>query len=294
MINRRRYLGLALSLTIGPAIAAPITFNTALPVGDGKVIVREQIIVSQSGDDPLGAGREITSRTLLSLVAYGVNAKLAVFGILPYTSKDAVMLGDRERSSDGFGDLTVFGRYTLYQKDWPGRTVRVAGIAGLKAPTGSDDESDGLGQLPAGLQLGTGSWDGFAGGVVSYQTLDFGIDAQLSYRKNTEANSFQAGNETRLDVSYQHRFLPGTLDSETRSFLYAVVELNTVRKDRHRQNGLSVENSGGTTVFLTPGIQYVTRKIIAEVALQIPIVQNLHGGALESDFVIRGGFRINF
>ncbi len=294
MINRRLYAGLVFSLAFAPAFSAPVTFNTALPVGDGKVILREQVVVSRSGDDPLGMGREVNSRSLLSVVAYGVNAKLAMFGVLPFINKEAQTLGGPSRSNNGFGDLTVFGRYTLYQKDWTGRTLRVAGVAGLKAPTGSDDESDGLGRLPVGLQLGTGSWDGFVGGVVSYQTLDFGLDAQVSYRKNTEANGFEAGDETRLDVSYQHRLSPSALDIETRSFLYGVVELNTVIRDRHRQSGLSLENSGGTTVFLTPGVQYVTRKIIAEIALQIPVAQNLRGNALENDFVIRGGFRVNF
>ena len=130
--------------------------------------------------------------------------------------------------------------------------------------------------------------------MVSYQTLDFGIDAQLSYRKNGEANGFEAGDEIRIDVSYQHRLLPSVLDSETRSFLYGVIELNTIIQDHHRQNGISADNSGGTTVFLTPGVQYVTRKIIVEVAIQVPVVQNLKGGALENDFTIRGGFRINF
>ena len=78
-----------------------------------------------------------------------------MFGVLPYTSKEAVMLGAPERSNDGLGDLTVFGRYTLYQQDWPGRTLRVAGVAGLKAPTASDDDSDELGRLPIALQLGS-------------------------------------------------------------------------------------------------------------------------------------------
>ncbi len=294
MTNRRLYAGLAFSMALGPALGAPITFSTALPVGEGKIIVREQVVVSNSGDDPSDVGREVNTRSLLSVAAYGVNAKLAMFAVLPYTNKEATTLNGPKRSSDGLGDVTVFGRYTLYQKDWTGRTLRVAGVAGLKAPTGSDDESDDSGRLPVGLQLGTGSWDAYVGGVVSYQTLDFGIDAQVSYRENTEASGFEAGDETRFDVSYQHRLSPSTLDLETRSFLYGVVELNTIIRDRHRQNGVSLENSGGTTVFLTPGVQYVTRKIIAEIAVQIPVVQNLNGSALENDFMIRGGFRINF
>ena len=74
-------------LTLGPAVAAPITFNTALPVGQGKFIVREQLIASRSGDDPLSAGREFDTNSLVSVVAYGASGKLAFFGMLPYIDK---------------------------------------------------------------------------------------------------------------------------------------------------------------------------------------------------------------
>ncbi len=295
MISPQRALTpLVASLAFAQATAAPITFNTALPVGEGRFIVREQLVVSRSGNDALGLGRESDSQSLVSVLAYGVNAKLALFGVLPYTKKEAAMSGGVGRSSDGLGDVTLFGRYTLYQRDWRGRTLRVAGVAGIKAPTGDDDEFDDVGRLPVSLQLGTGSWDGFLGGVVSYQTSDFGIDAQLSYRANSEANEFEAGDEIHLDFSYQHRFLPGALTSETRAFLYGVLEVNAVHKDRSRQSGSSIGDSGGTTIFITPGIQYVTRKLIAEVGVQVPVMQNLNGTALENDVVIRAGFRIHF
>lgn len=291
---QRAFTALAASFAFAQSTAAPITFNTALPVGQGSFISREQIVASRSGDDPSGAGRESDADSLISVIAYGVNEKFAIFGVLPYVSKKAQALGEPKRSNNGLGDLTVFGRYTLYQNNWSGRTLRVAGVAGIKAPTGTDDDSDALGALPVNLQLGTGSWDGFIGGVISYQTIDYGMDAQLSYRENTEANGFEAGDEIRIDVSYQHRLLPSVLNAETRSLLYGVVELNTVIKDRHERSGIVVDASGGTTLFFTPGLQYVTRKFIAEIALQVPLSQSLNSTTLENDFVIRGGFRVNF
>lgn len=291
---QRAFTALAASFAFAQSTAAPITFNTALPVGQGSFISREQIVVSRSGDDPSGAGREFNVDSLISVIAYGVNEKFAMFGVLPYVSKKAQALGEPKRSNNGFGDLTVFGRYTLYQNNWSGRTLRVAGVAGIKAPTGTDDDSDALGELPVNLQLGTGSWDGFIGGVISYQTIDYGMDAQLSYRENTEANGFEAGDEIRIDMSYQHRLLPSVLNAETRSLLYGVVELNTVIKDRHERSGIVVDASGGTALFFTPGLQYVTRKFIAEIALQVPLSQSLNSTTLENDFVIRGGFRVNF
>ena len=89
--------------------------------------------------------------------------------------------------------MSLFGRYTVFRRDWPGRTLRIAPFVGLELPTGDDDETDAFGRLPASVQPGSGSWDPFGGVVITYQTLDFQIDAQASYVAQTEANDFEFG-----------------------------------------------------------------------------------------------------
>ena len=59
-------------------------------------------------------------------------------------------------------------------------------------------------------------------------------------------------------------------------------------------NGIKDFNSGGTRLFLVPGVQYITKRWIAEVAVQLPAIQDLNGTKLENDFVVRAGFRSNF
>ena len=48
------------------------------------------------------------------------------------------------------------------------------------------------------------------------------------------------------------------------------------------------------TLYLSPGLQYVTKRWIVEGGVQVPVVQNLNGLALENDYVVRAGFRFNF
>lgn len=194
----------------------------------------------------------------------------------------------------GLGDLTLFGRYTLYQHDLPGKTLRIAGFAGLELPTGEDDKHDALGRLPPSLQLGSGSWDGFAGLVVTWQTLDYQLDGQIAYRQNGEANNFEVGDELRLDASIQYRLWPTELGVGVPGFLYGVLELNVVKQGKNQLAGITDENTGGGTVFLSPGIQYVSRRWIWEAVLQKPVVQNLNGTTLENDYVLRTGFRVSF
>ncbi len=188
----------------------------------------------------------------------------------------------------------MFARYTFFKQNARGHTFRVAAFGGVKAPTGDDNETDSLGRLPIPLQSGSGSWDGFGGVVTTYQTLAFEIDAQLSYTAKGEANNFEGGDELRLDGSFQYRLLPRTLGHGTPAFVYAVIEANVLRGSKNRIFGNPDQNSGGTSIFLSPGLQYVNQRIILEGSVQLPVSQNLNGAALKNDYVARLGIRWNF
>jgi hypothetical protein len=288
---------LGLSAGTGTALAAPLTFNTALPVAEDEFVFRGQFVLSQSGDDPSGADRDRTAWSAVSVLGYGVAGDLAVFGVVPYVDKQLELTTGglrRARSARGLGDIRMFGRYTAYQVDAQGRTFRVAPFAGVEAPTGKDDETDSFGRLPASVQPGSGSWDPFGGIVVTYQTLQFQIDAQASYQANSEANDFEFGDVARLDASLQYRLWPRTLGGGVPGFLYGVIETNLVHKDRNESGGVDDRNSGGTTLFVVPAVQYVTKRWIVEAAIQLPAFQDLNGTALENEYIARAGFRFNF
>ncbi|OYV80087.1 MAG: hypothetical protein B7X47_03940 [Ferrovum sp. 34-44-207] len=284
-------------LAAGTAWSAPITFNTALPVHEGGYVLREQFVFMKNADDPTSVGRNMEATGLVSVLGYGVTRDFALFRMLPYFDKrlDMRMGGqDISRSQRGLGDLTLLGRYTAYEYNAPGRTLRVAPFLGIKAPTGEDNARDGMGRLPPPLQPGSGSWDALGGVVLTYQTLDFEIDSQVSYKANREANGFQAGNVASLDTSLQYRLWPRNLGAGVPAFLYGVLEANLVHSARDRSGGADDPNSGGTTLFITPGLQYVTQKWIVEAGVQIPVSQHLNGTALKNDYVFTTGFRINF
>lgn len=282
---------------VGASGAAPQSFNTALPVAQGEFVFREQFVLEQSSDDPSGAERDRTAWALVSLLGYGATPDLALFAVAPYVDKDLELTQDgerRERRASGLGDIRLFARYTVFRRDWPGRTLRIAPFAGLKLPTGASEERDGLGRLPASVQPGSGSWDPFAGVVATYQTLDFQIDTQASYQANTEANDFAFGDVARLDGSLQVRLWPRELGRGVPGFLYGVLEANLVHQDKNEIGGRDDPDSGGLSLFVLPGLQYVTKRWIVEAGVQVPLVQELNGTALETDYVLRAGFRVNF
>tara|TARA_R110002110_G_scaffold31396_3_gene110737 strand:+ start:8910 stop:9851 length:942 start_codon:yes stop_codon:yes gene_type:complete len=298
-VNAIAFLGLlGLLGSTGSVRAAPETFNTALPVAKGEFVFREQFLYKKASDDPSPADREVEVLGGISVLGYGVTGDLAIFGVLPYLHKELEVTtpgGQRvTRDTSGIGDIRLFGRYTIFQDDAPGQTFRVAPFAGIEMPTGDDDDSDSLGTLPATLQLGSGSWDPFAGLVATYQTLDYQIDVSASFQVNTKANGFEFGDEARFDASLQYRLWPGELGSGVPGFLYGVLESNLIFQSKNEIGGVNDPNTGGTTLFIAPGLQYVTRRWVLEAIVQLPAFQNLNGRALEDDFTVRTGFRFNF
>ena len=279
------------------AVAAPITFNTALPVARDEKLVRIQTRLLRSTDDPSGAQRDLRVWSVPVVAAYGVTEKLALFALLPILDKKLKgesTAGRLERGDSGIGDVQLLARYTLWQKDAPGKTIRLAPFVALKMPTGEDEATDSAGKLPPPLQLGSGSWDYSVGLVLTRQSLARQLDASIGYSRKGEANAFEFGDAARLDLSYQHRLWPGELTSGVPAFVYAVLESNLLWQDNNINQGSQDNNSGGLIWYLTPGMQYVTKRTVLELAVQVPVVQNLNGSALKNDFITTLSFRINF
>jgi len=295
-------LGWSIALLLAghsPAQAAPVTFNTALPVAREQLVWREQFVARErSGGGTMD--RDVSVRALESTLGYGVSAKLAVFGTVPYFLDQQLdvttSMGRVGRDSGGIGDLSLFARYTVYQNDFPGGTFRVAPLAGFTAPTGDDGDRDRFGRLPRTLQAGDGAWDGFVSVVATWQTLQFQADAQLLYRENGRHDGFARGDVVRLDGSLQYRIWPRSLDgvSGVPGFVYAVVETNVIHAGRDWVNDAIGPDSGGSQWLLAPGLQYVSRRWIVEGAIQLPVADNLNGAAPEDDYAVRVGFRYNF
>ena len=284
---------LIVALIANSVQAAPLTFNTALPVSQNEFIVRQQIIVNQSGNDPTMLARKRVQSSLVSTLAYGFNSKLALFATIPLVNTRLKSTGINQ-SSDGIGDSRLTARYTVLRNDQAGKTFRIAPFLGVKLPTGKDNARDSRGFLPRSLQSGTSSRDIFGGVVATYNTVDWGLDAQFSAQQNSQESGFKSGDGYRIDLSWQTRLIPKTLSISTEYFIKGLIELNYLHKDMSSVDGVDNINSGGTTINLVPGIQYANQRWIIEGGIQIPVSQNLNGTALENDYVARVGIRVNF
>lgn len=272
------------------AWAAPINTDTALPINKGEFLWREQVRFLKAED----ATHDLEVIAVPSVLVYGVTEKFALIGVVPYLDK-TLKMGGAGRGDNGLGDSTLLGRYQVFQLDRTGETFRAQVLGGLKFPTGRDDESDSLGRLPQPLQLGSGSYDPIVGGVFTWQRLRWQADFDVTYKINTKANDFRFGNTLAHDAAFQYRLSPWTLPEEgVPNFVYGVLELNGLWAERSELSGGNIGASGGYTLFVSPGLQYVTRRWIAEISVQLPVVQEVNGNQLKTDYILSAGFRIQF
>lgn len=286
-IVRVAALSAMLLLVGGAASAGPITSNTALPVHAGELIVREQVIWMRATRDPSPLNRELDVVMAPTVLVYGPTSRLMFMGVLPWLYKGIEVTtpdGREKRHTSGFGDLMTVARVTALAVDRPHETIRLAPFGGLKLPTGAQNEADDLGRFPQPFQLGTGSWDPFAGAVFTWQTLRWELDADAAYRRNTEMNDFQAGDEARSNVSFQYRLVPwGRLGPGLPSYVFGVLETTAVWQGKDRVAGVDDPDSGGFTGYVTPGVQWISVRTIIEAAVQVPVVQDLNGQGLGHD-----------
>ncbi len=279
------------ALTIAAVVPAraQITTNTALPVGKGEAIIRLQTKVIRSTGDPMPTDRDLRVTAFPLVGVYGATGRLALFGVFPILDKNMEVTtpsGRITRNTTGVGDARLFARYTLFQHNRRGLTVRLAPFAGIELPTGTDDARDAAGPLPRPFQLGSGSWDPFVGVVLTRQSFAWQVDVSASYKRNTEAGGFRFGDEARLDVAAKVRVLPRRLGPGLPRFLYVALESNLIGLGKNELGGADDPNSGGVTWRLAPGLQYATRRVILGAALQLPVVQDLNGAALENDAIL--------
>jgi hypothetical protein len=278
-------------LVVGAALAsrdnraAGINTDVALPVRQGGFVLRTQVRLLGADDDPSSLDREVRVWVVPAVVVYGATVRTTVFGIVPYLSQRVELTEGGRRLTDraeGTGDLLFLVRRTVRARDAIQRTSRLGLLGGVELPSGSDAFS-------------SHATDFLLGGVYTLQDGRHEVDADLTWKVNGEGRGVDPGDEYRADLAYQFRLTPAVWpDRGSPSQVYGVIEANWSTADRAVSGGAKLDDTGGTSLFLSPGVQLVTRKVIYEASVQLPAVQNLNGEQAETDFVASIGVRINF
>lgn len=248
-----------------------------------KVVRRTQLLENgQEIDDPMD--RSVIATVLPFAVPYNLfSDKLQVGLVAPFVNVNLSTI-EGEQSNGGIGDVQLSAKYLLYQRDRRNETFRIASKAGVKLPTG-DDEG-----LPA---LGTGSTDYFVTTVAGWIRGRIGIYGEGIYRFNTSNEHVDFGDTVSYNFAFSYRLLPAIYETYPSPQLNGYLELNGTTAGRNARGGQTVENSGGTLVFLSPGIQYVGgRRWLIEGTFQYPIVNDPNGTQLATSWTSSFGLRV--
>lgn len=220
--------------------------------------------------------REIrTNNELIQLdVGIGITERFSATLAIPFfnlrTHEHVHVLGDfsREDWTSGFGDVRLIGKYALWVST---KHLLVSGL-GVKAPTGEYKLLDHDGEInEPTIQPGTGSWDALVSFYYAYQIFPHQFDAFFSgsYQVVTENDlDYKMGNTLLLNGGASYRFGEKWIGS---------LQANLHHAPRDEFKGEEVPSTGGTWIYLTPGIKVQASPNTALYAhLQLPLYQRVN------------------
>jgi len=209
---------------------------------------------------------------------------------------------DREDTTGdtrGIGDLSLLGRYTFYTRHTLDTTTTLAGVLGIKLPTGSTTRRGDQGEyLDAHLQPGTGSTDLLFGVSVEHALGRYAVSANLLAsipgKGETGADSHRFGNSINYDITGKYRVTPAVSGASS-STCFVSLGVNGEYRNKEALNGSSVPDSGGHTLYVTPGVQFLlTAHWIFEATYQHAVYHDMNEIQLGEQYKLSGSMTYLF
>lgn len=175
--------------------------------------------------------------------------------------------------------MRVFLRYQITSQK-KGDSFFSAIDLGLELPTGDTDEDFYLdngkklpNHKPYGMQLGDGSIDPILGLSATKIMKRHRFDASTKYFFNQKGdNDFQKGGQLNYDLGYSFLIHPKIMTS---------LELNGKYYGKNKENGQTLDNTGGHEIFITPGLtSHITKSLKILAGYSFPIYKDMNKGAL--------------
>jgi hypothetical protein len=232
--------------------------------------------------------------------AYGVTDRLTLSAQAPYIRRDGLREGEHSHSGGvttnnvvrlgsvtGFGDASILAKYRVTAGAGPGLAL----IGGIKLPTGGTHAHALSGErLETEHQTGTGSWDPILGAAFGAELGWATLGASALYQfAGKGAQETRLGDRLQAGLALSHRFGPAEhhhdedqgasrhehhehQQASCDGFTSATVQ----REGRQTIAGAVEKESGGTTVWLTPGLRYNSASEFSlAAALGVPLWQDV-------------------
>ncbi len=297
------------TVAFGSESAGVINTISAEPIPQGKwgVGVRTEIIDNKSfsgeqlegfaaqGLEGVHSIDEITNTSIA--IAYGASNDLTMSARLPYIERTNIREGELEGGvpeahghgdSSGIGDLLLLGQYRFFQNN----NIDTSFLLGVKAPTGETgvEDDDGV-RFETEFQPGTGSWDFLVGAATAKKAGKVGFHTNILYNITTEGSqSTEIGDALSYNLALSY-----LLNSDERDGLKwdLLLEFNGETRRKNTISGDSEINSGGTIVYLSPGIKVSYKKALGGfLSIGLPIIEDQNGTQTDIDIRIVAGISL--
>ncbi len=221
------------------------------------------------------------NRNLFATFDYGFSEHWGLTAILPWVNRShqhidnqgATPIPESWNFSDP-GDVRVSGRYQTSFENQEKLTLSYAGlIGGLKLPTGKTNVSNSEGEVAErSLQPGTGTTDLLLGAFFrqALGALNASWFAQAGGQVPLNSkDNYKPGRQFLIDLGGRW---------EATNDLGVLLQLNAVWKGRDSGSEAEPEDSGGRSVFISPGLTYaISDKINVYGFVQLPVYQYVNG-----------------
>ena len=183
----------------------------------------------------------------------------------------------------GIGDVQALARYNFYTDGMSNAGVRF----GLKLPTGSINKANSEEKAERTLQPGSGSIDTLIGAYYNSHHGALGWFAQGMWQQTlVDRNDFKPGTKLGVDAG---------LSYAATSDLSLMLQANVQHKSKDSGAQAEPKDSGGTSVFVSPGLSYrVTPNVQVYGFVQKPLYQYVNGAQLTSDWSAAVGISTQF
>ena len=190
------------------------------------------------------------------------------------------------------GDVRVMARRRLSTtENAQAPSVATTGVNfGLKLPTGKTDVRNGEGELAERtLQPGSGTTDAVLGayGSTHLPTRNLSWFVQgLVQLPLAPHDAYRPGNRLTLDTGARY---------DMGDKIGLLLQLNALLKGRDRGAQAEPDDTGGTFLFLSPGVSYAfTQQLQAYAFVQLPVYQNVNGVQLVPRYALAMGVNARF
>ncbi len=215
----------------------PITADKPIMLGGGSLTTKTLVEIRNT---------ERASAVYMPLMLHYLPTSNSLVAVhIPYLDYELEGL----ESGSALADIKLLGKYQFFRKDATGKTFRMVAKTIQSLPTGKALDLMGI---------STGLYEGYFGLVSGYETLKYGISTEVGY--NWMPNGTL--DEFRFKLGFGLPLLKPQYPNKQLNLYFEYASISLVERDWYQ-------------LLYAQGIQYALKNVTFDLALQLPLIQDM-------------------